>query len=371
MYNCNMTEVAGVVSVISYITKILLGDQYMSNTSPHGIHMLVTYDDTSRIRFQTLMNAADVFPWLTIHCMTYTAVNCLISRYTSGIASSTLSLLSYTLLLIMISRSLLRVKNRIVNKDHQQFVLPSQKISAFFIIFLLLNAVYLFSYAIYYQDEESIVMAITNVTLYVGFAVSTSDLFSIDKYSKIIICFFKPFQDLGITYRDWWKLLIVILITIFFAILSVWGLVFFGLVILLLFGILILSCIRKRRISAFCRKITPLVENKCVLVWQIGGSNAIYNAIKEAFPGSEILTPTISRNEINEIMYQYDIVIILNSIWNHKNYSQYIDCLAELNNPEILIIDPFIHKNKRNTLCAWIGLPLNELVQYTATEYIF
>lgn len=342
----------------------------MSNTSSHGIHMLVTYEDASRIRFQKLMNAADVFPWLTIHCMTYTALNCLISQYASGIVSSALSLLSYALLLIMISRSLLRIKNRIVNKDHQQFVLPSQKISACFIIFLLLNAVYFFSYAIYYRDEDSITMAITNIALYIGFAVSTSDLFSINKYSEIIICFFKPFQDLGVTYRDWWKLLIAILATVMFAILSVWGLIFFGAIMLLLFGLLILSSIRKRRISALCRKITPLLDNNCVLVWQLGGSNAIYNAIKDSFPSTEIIPPTISPNDISEIVHQYDIIIILNSIWKQKEFSPYINCLAGLVKSEKFIIDPFIYKNKRNILCAWFGLPLKELAPYTITEYI-
>ena len=282
-----------------------------------------------------------------------------------------LSVVMYSLLLIISSISVYRIKLKIQRKRHEDFLLEPSQIAALFALTFLINAIYFFALYIFEQDSSMLIMTITNITLYMGFAVSLEELFNIKSIWDIGKCFLSPFARSGFTKSDWWKFGLTIILIVLFAFISVSNtLVFVLLIAGFLAFFIVLSKIRKRALRLFCESITPILKDESVLVWQRGNINIVSKAIKHILLDLNIpFEPLHSENDVST--QEYNTIIILNSMNSKNDDLTYIEHLNKWITKETAIIDPFISKQmKKKNICTWLSIPNTHPQFLTLNKYL-
>lgn len=340
------------------------------NTRPK-LYQFISPDKEGKIKTQKMLNITDLYPCLMIYWIAYNILNTYIPKYFTEIVSAMLSVVMYSLLLIISSISVYRIKLKIQRKRHEDFLLEPSQIAALFALTFLINAIYFFALYIFEQDSSMLIMTITNITLYIGFAVSLEELFNIKSIWDIGKCFLSPFTRSGFTKSDWWKFGLIIILIVLSAFISVYNtLVFVLLVAGFLAFFIVLSKIRKRALRLFCENITPILKDESVLVWQKGNINIVSKAIKHILLDLNIpFEPLYSENDVST--QEYNTIIILNSMNNKNDDMTHIEYLNKWSMKETVIIDPFMSKQmKKKNICSWLSIPNTKPLQFTLNHYL-
>lgn len=335
------------------------------------LYQFISPDKEGKIKTQKILNITDLYPCLMIYWIAYNILNTYIPKYFTEIVSAMLSVVMYSLLLIISSISVYRIKLKIQRKRHKDFLLEPSQIAALFALTFLINAIYFFALYIFEQDSSMLIMTITNITLYMGFAVSLEELFNIKSIWDIGKCFLSPFARSGFTKSDWWKFGLTIILIVLFAFISVYNtLVFVLLIAGFLAFFIVLSKIRKRALRLFCESITPILKDESVLVWQRGNINIVSKAIKHILLDLNIpFEPLHSENDVST--QEYNTIIILNSMNSKNDDLIYIEHLNKWITKETAIIDPFISKQmKKKNICTWLSIPNTHPQFLTLNKYL-
>lgn len=332
------------------------------------VNVLATHQTKTKRNLRKIIGGADLLVWLILACLVYTAVNCAITELISdSLASMFWALIAYCVLLISVSWCALSIKKKENEKFGGKYPYSSKSISAYFTLFLLCNALYFFVAGISGDDSISLSMAIINMTLYVGFAVSPEDLFAVNKFHQALFCFVKPFRDAGITWKDWYVILtlcIVIAVVAYFSIFLIACLCALLFVIVALF---VMANIKSTQLSSFCKQMTALVTNKRVLIWEIGNDYAVSEALQEklSVSGAKV-TPNPS-----DASRKYDVIIICNHLSNKEDYLPIIAQASEIIGDDGFVIDPFVSKKKnRSHILSQLGIPNPRAEQFNLDEYL-
>lgn len=290
------------------------------------------------------MNIMDVGSRALIIFYIYPLVSWVLSQIiTQDIILNIIVLVTNIIMLLCASKAIQKNKKNSTN----EFVLGKKEISAVFNLTLLFNTV-CFS-ALGFIEDETIYfsMASLQLILYVGFTISLEELF--DDNNKFLNLLCQPFLDLGITKKDWWKLLIVIVLTVVYLRFLPYSIAAF-LFMLALFIIMISYSKKKAKYYAEEIKRTNDISN--TLIIHIGAENAVTKAIINEF----VEIKEINVQQLNS--YAYDSVMFLSTTKNNDMIEQCINYIPKTTlTDDIIIFDPFVNKKgKRSFILSWLCL---------------
>lgn len=267
----------------------------------------------------------------------------------------------YIIMLLLASKSIQKRKN---NKSHSNdFELNGEEISAVFNLILLLHTLCFSVLGVFKGDTSYLTMASLSITLYVGFTVSIEELFSgKSNFCRLLL---KPFSTLRITKRDWWKIAIIIFLTIAYTLFIPYILIL--VVFSLIIFVIMISC-GKKKAQSYVKEIMEANDMKDILIVHIGAENAMTKTIMRTF------TKTDKTNEITEQQlkqHTYDTIIVLNTITKRKFLTQCKHKLQINFKEKTYVFDPFINKKaKRSVFSSWFCLHPSSKKWCSIKEYI-
>ena len=130
------------------------------------------------------------------------------------------------------------------NCSEGNFKLEKEHITAIFDMVLLINAAYLLLSGLLKDSNIAYNMCLTNLTLYIGFAVSLDDLFDAKNFMGILSCFSSPFSKIKINKRIWLIIGTVAFSIVLFQILCAYIIpliIFYVILIILLLSLILLN----------------------------------------------------------------------------------------------------------------------------------
>ena len=330
----------------------------MSEKSITKIDLLSFEKENGKNNTAKFLNIGEIFWRLSIPGCLYTAfsvtVTNLLAECISNVWSTLLMLVAYVVLLFAVAWLVLAYKN---NCSEESFKLEKEHITAIFDMVLLINAVYLLFSGLLKDSNIAYNMCLTNLTLYIGFAVSLDDLFDAKNFMGILRCFYSPFSKIKLNKKIWLIIGTVALSMVLFQKLCAYTtalIVICIILIIILLSLISLDKFRKERLSSFSSELVTLFQKNKVLLLQIGTDYVVIKSIKKA------LDTQTAINEISRInIDKYNMVVVLNTLRKKEDYICYLNQISEVIEPDGVIIDPFItRQQKRSFLASWFGIPL-------------
>lgn len=235
---------------------------------------------------------------------------------------------------------------------------------------LLINAAYLLLSGLLKDSNIAYNMCLTNLTLYIGFAVSLDDLFDAKNFMGILSCFSSPFSKIKINKRIWLIIGTVAFSIVLFQILCAYIIpliIFYVILIILLLSLILLNKIRKEKLKKFSNELVNSFEDNNVLILQIGTDYIVVKSIEKTLGAQTAI------NEISQInIDKYNTVVVLNTLRKKEDYSCYLNQVSDIIEPDGVIIDPYITKQqKRCFLASWLGIPISKMgTEHSIEEYL-
>ena len=315
-------------------------------------------------------NIGEVSWRLFIPSCLYTALSVIITtvlaEYISNVLSAFLTLAAYIVLLFSVSWLVLTYRN---NCSEENFKLEKEHITAIFDIILLINAAYLLLSGLLIDSNIAYNMCLTNLTLYIGFAVSLDDLFDAKNFIGILCCFCSPFSKIKLNKKIWLIIGSVAFYIVLIQILCAYIIpliIFCVILIILLLSLIFFNKIRKEKLKKFSHELVNLFEDNNVLILQIGADYVVIKSIEKAL-NTQMVISEISRINIDK----YNTVVVLNTLRKKEHYVDYLNQISDIIERDGVIIDPFITKQQRRSfLSAWFGIPISLTMWNSADEYI-
>ncbi len=343
----------------------------MREESIMKIDLLSFEKESGKNNTTRFLNIGEVFWRLSIPSCLYTAfsvtVTNLLAECISNVWSTLLMLAAYVALLFAVAWLVLAYKN---NCSEGNFNLEKEHISAIFDMVLLINAAYLLLSGLLKGSNIAYNMCLTNLTLYIGFAVSLDDLFDAKNIMGILRCFYSPFSKIKLNKKLWLIIGMVAFTIVLFQILCAYIIplvIFYVILMVLLLSLILLDKNRKEKLEKFNNELVNLFENNNVLILQIGSDYVVIKSIKKTL-GTQTSINEISKSSIDK----YNTVIVLNTLKKKEDYICYLNQINDIVEPDGVIIDPFITKQQRRSfLASWFGIPVSNVVtRHKVKEYL-
>ena len=183
----------------------------MKNKLNTTIDLISFEKEHGKNKTEMVLNIGELFWKLPILICFYTAMCTMttdvLPNYISNICVSLINLMSNIALLVGMA---ILVRGYIKGHSKEESKLKIEQIMAIIDITLLIHATYFLIAGILKDSGISLGMALTNITLYIGFAVSLEDLLDIKSLKDFLCCFYKPFSNIKLS-KKWW-----LIISIFF-----------------------------------------------------------------------------------------------------------------------------------------------------------
>lgn len=272
------------------------------------VHLLEFHKDEGLLRSRKLSAALDIVICLLIPIILYSVANIVMLDIKCPPWESTLwLLLAYVIMLLLVAISVLRHKNKCVDKSGSEFVLSSDEIACLFIYILFMNALYFFIWGFIEGHEGAKVMGATNATLFVGFAISLSGLFQIQKYRHIYRPFLQPFLEIKSVIGTVPALIgVVVTLLLAFCGSNPWYVAVP--IVLMMVVLFFLNMRRKTSKELFAKRIKPLVLGKRILILQLGPDYIVGKTIESLLIQNGLVITQLPQEKADT--YKYDIVIV-------------------------------------------------------------
>ena len=343
----------------------------MREKSITKIDLLSFEKESGKNNTAKILNIGEVFWRLSIPSCLYTAfsvtITNLLAERISNVWSTLLMLVAYVVLLFAVAWLVLAYKN---NCSEGIFKLEKEHITAIFDMVLLINVAYLLLSGFSRGSNIAYNMCLTNLTLYIGFAVSLDDLFDAKNYMDILRSFYSPFSKIKLNKKTWLIIGTVAVTIVLFQILCAYIIplvIFYVILTILLLSLILLDKTRKEKLKKFNYELVNLFGDNNVLILQIGTDYVVIKSIEKAI-GTQIAIKEISQSSIDK----YNTVVVLNTLKKKEDYICYLNQINDIVEPDGVIIDPFITKHqKRSFLASWFGFPVSKVVKgRSVKEYL-
>ena len=332
------------------------------------VHWLEFHKDEGLLRSRKLSAALDIVICLLIPIILYSVANIVMLDVKCPPWESTLwLLLAYVIMLFLVAISVLRHKNKCIDKSGSEFVLSSDEIACLFNYILFINALYFFIWGFNEGHEGAKVMGATNATLFVGFAISLSGLFQIQKYRHIYRSFLQPFVDIKNVIGTVSALIgVVVTLLLAFCGSNPWYVAVP--IVLMMVVLFFLNMRRKTSKELFAKRIKSLILGKRILILQLGPDYIVGKTIENLFIQNGLVITPLSQEKADT--YKYDIVIVLNSLFQKKVYLPYLDLIKNYLAVNGKIIDPFVTRRfRRSFVRAWMGMANRKPEPFSIDQY--
>lgn len=329
------------------------------------------HTDYSDSTMRKISSSASVISRLFIPWLIYMAVTAIVNEIDNTVISLGASFIAYIILLVIIPKAPGVSKKGSEGVEKGAECYNAKEIACIFEVFLCASAFYFVCYALLGENSPSAEIAITNMILYVGFAVSLEDLVNKEGPQKRWILFVEPFRRLNIRGKH------VVLAGLALGLLAVvcfhkWTCIAICvLAFLFLLFVLWLDKYRTQSLRNFGKNMLPVIEKKNVLLLQVGTDYVMKKAITEV-AGSDRIEENLRADAVLDTL-KCDVVIVLNSMAK-KHRCMYLSELRKVKSvldENGVVIDPFITKrNKRSAARAWLGIPCAVMRWFPAEAYL-
>lgn len=318
---------------------------------------------------ETILNIGELLWKLPILICFYTTVCTMttevLTNYISNIWVSLVGLISNIGLLVGMA---ILVRGYIKCYSKKESKLKIEQIMAIIDMTLLIHATYFLVAGILKDSSISFGMALTNITLYIGFAVSLEDLLDIKSLKDFLCCFYKPFSNIKLSKKWWLTISIFFILIVLFLILCLYKftlIIVCVLLIVLLLSSIVLSTVRKNRLKKFADYLAAIFPENNVLILQIGADYVVIKSLikiwVQQYLVDDVYDPHIEK---------YDMIVILNSLSNKSDYICYFEQIKDKVKRDAIIIDPFLNKRgKKKKIAAYLGIPVSTNSKYSTEEY--
>lgn len=241
--------------------------------------------------------------------------------------------------------------------------------AALLLIHLLIFSITFLLYGGEIEDSDMVTMALTGLTLYVGFSASLSDILQVDSPYKFIKCFFSYFEGSQLKIEDLVVALsldLVVLTLVLLSSESAYIPVVVLLLTLLIAAAIIMNQSRQKRRAHLVEYIREKTHNNRVLIYRLGTENVLLPKITV-----DMNTISLPNLETYNDLCVVDYVIVLNSLVRRESYLLHLNKLLSLLNPEAKIIDPSISSKGKKKMFwfTWFSVPSENLKELSVNQY--
>lgn len=310
-----------------------------------NVDLLITGNSQNRSLFQKIDCSFRQVVWYVLICMVYAGASYLFSEFLVKRSSTNAFVVFVTyialLLIIVVITHVIRWRFSKRNKEGE-YPFTEEEIASSFLLNLIATTCYLLVLYFISKDEMNLTMAIVCGTLYLGFAVPLDKLCGKTPFKDILLYTIKPFRLLGMTPFKWYYIILFLLPIVLIAFMAEYPLA------LVCFAVLtfVLIFIEKHKLTKFCEDVSPQIEGKSVLLWQVDKGDPITIALKNWFKDENIAVSQKTENTIGDS--QYDIVIIVISAKKCMDQIELINQIMSMTKKDSNIIDLDVCTKKGN-----------------------